>query len=107
MDKAKPFSISRRLFMYAYQKVRSNKGAGGVDGMSLDEFEQDYKNHLYKLWNRMSSGSYMPPPVRLKEEGQIQCGLRLFGVYLQTKAGAEQPAGGMVYQLAARGKHQV
>jgi len=80
MDKAKPFSISRRLFMYAYQKVRSNKGAGGVDGMSVEEFDKDYKNNLYKLWNRMSSGSYMPPPVRLVEIPKKGGGLRPLGI---------------------------
>ena len=80
MDKAKSFSISRRLVMHAYQKVRSNKGAGGVDGMSLEEFDKDYRNHLYKLWNRMSSGSYMLPPVRLVEIPKKGGGLRPLGI---------------------------
>jgi RNA-directed DNA polymerase len=80
MDKAKSFSISRRLVMYAYQKVRSNKGAGGVDGVSLEEFDKDYRNNLYKLWNRLSSGSYMPPPVRLVEIPKKGGGLRPLGI---------------------------
>ena len=47
----------------AWEKVRANKGAPGVDGCSIEEFEKDLKNNLYKVWNRMSSGSYFPPPV--------------------------------------------
>jgi RNA-directed DNA polymerase len=66
MSETKPFSISRRLVSLAYQKVSSNKGAGGVDGVNLEDFHVGYRDHLYRLWNRMSSGSYMPPPVRLK-----------------------------------------
>jgi len=60
----KPFGISKRLVWEAYQKVRRNKGAAGVDGQSLADFAQDEKGNLYKIWNRMSSGSYFPPPVR-------------------------------------------
>jgi RNA-directed DNA polymerase len=59
----KPFDISKREVWEAYQKVKANKGAPGVDGCSIDEFEKDLKNNLYKIWNRMSSGSYFPPPV--------------------------------------------
>jgi len=80
MSKTKPFSISRRLISMAYQKVRSNKGAGGVDGVSLDEFHIRYKDHLFKLWNRMSSGSYMPAPVKLKEIPKKGGGLRPLGI---------------------------
>jgi len=60
----KSFDISKRLVWEAYQKVKSNKGAAGVDGQSLADFAQDEKDNLYKIWNRMSSGSYFPPPVR-------------------------------------------
>jgi RNA-directed DNA polymerase len=60
----KPFDIPKMLVWNAYQKVKANKGAAGVDGQSLAEFEQDEKNNLYKLWNRLSSGSYFPLPVR-------------------------------------------
>ena len=59
----KPFDISKREVWEAYEKVNANKGAPGVDGCSIDEFEKDLKNNLYKIWNRMSSGSYFPPPV--------------------------------------------
>src|ERR1700722_11997076 len=80
MSEAKAFSISRRLVSMAYQKVRSNKGAGGVDGVSLEMFHAGYKDHLYRLWNQMSSGSYIPPPVRLKEIPKKGGGLRPLGI---------------------------
>jgi RNA-directed DNA polymerase len=60
----KPFEIPKRLIWRAYLKVKDNKGSAGVDGQSLTEFEQDLKGNLYKLWNRMSSGSYFPAPVK-------------------------------------------
>ena len=63
----KPFQIPKRLVWEAYQSVRRNKGAAGVDGQSLAEFEADLRNNLYKIWNRMSSGTYFPPPVRAVE----------------------------------------
>ena len=63
----KPFDISKREVWEAWEKVRANKGAPGVDGCSIEEFEKDLKNNLYKIWNRMSSGSYFPPPVRAVE----------------------------------------
>ena len=63
----KPFVISKRAVWEAYEKVKANKGAPGVDGVSLAEFEKDLKNNLYKIWNRMSSGTYFPPPVRAVE----------------------------------------
>src|SRR4051812_3958325 len=63
----KPFDISKRAVWEAYEKVRANKGAPGVDKVSLAEFEKDLKNNLYKIWNRTSSGSYFPPPVRAVE----------------------------------------
>ena len=63
----KPFDISKRAVWEAYEKVRANKGAPGVDKVSLADFEKDLKNNLYKIWNRMSSGSYFPPPVRAVE----------------------------------------
>ncbi len=59
----KSFVISKQLVWEAYQRVRANKGAAGVDGQSIAEFEADLKNNLYKIWNRMSSGAYFPPAV--------------------------------------------
>jgi group II intron reverse transcriptase/maturase len=77
----KPFDISKRAVWEAWEKVRANKGAPGVDGVSIAEFEKDLKNNLFKVWNRMSSGSYFPPPVRAveipKPHGQ---GTRTLGV---------------------------
>ena len=64
MDKAKPFDIPKREIWEAFKKVKANQGAAGVDGQSVSDFEADLSNNLYKLWNRMSSGSYFPPPVR-------------------------------------------
>ena len=63
----KPFKISKSLVWEAYEQVRRNKGAAGVDGQSIEDFENDLKNNLYKIWNRMSSGTYFPPPVRAVE----------------------------------------
>lgn len=80
MSKTKPFSISKRLVYMAYQKVRSNRGSAGVDDVSMNEFDQDYRNHLYRIWNKMSSGSYMPPPVKLIEIPKKGGGLRPLGI---------------------------
>jgi RNA-directed DNA polymerase len=63
----KPFSIPKQLVWEAYQQVKANKGAAGVDGQSIEDFEKDLRNNLYKIWNRMSSGTYFPPPVRAVE----------------------------------------
>src|ERR1035438_8532138 len=60
----KPFDISKRAVWEAWEKVKANKGAPGVDGVTVAEFESDLKNNLYKIWNRLSSGTYFPPPVR-------------------------------------------
>ncbi|WP_327098931.1 group II intron reverse transcriptase/maturase [Nocardia vinacea] len=75
----KPFDIPKTLVWNAYQKVKANKGAAGVDGQSLADFEQDEKNNLFKLWNRLSSGSYFPPPVRVVEIPK-HGGVRTLGV---------------------------
>jgi RNA-directed DNA polymerase len=64
VDKAKPFCIDKRAVWEAYKRVKANQGASGVDGMSIADFEQDLANNLYRIWNRMSSGSYFPEAVR-------------------------------------------
>jgi RNA-directed DNA polymerase len=64
MSQAKPMVIDRKLFDAAWHQVRKNKGAAGIDGESIDAFAQNAEKNLYKLWNRMSSGTYFPPPVR-------------------------------------------
>ena len=77
----KPFVIDKWLLLEAWKRVKANKGAEGVDEESIEEFERDLQGNLYKLWNRMSSGSYMPPPVRAveipKKDGR---GVRTLGV---------------------------
>ena len=64
LETAKPFEISRYDVVRAWQLVKANKGAHGVDGETIEQFESDLKGNLYKIWNRMSSGSYFPPPVK-------------------------------------------
>jgi RNA-directed DNA polymerase len=63
----KPFDIPKLLVWEAYQRVKANQGAAGVDRQSIEDFEMDLRNNLYQIWNRMSSGSYFPPPVRAVE----------------------------------------
>lgn len=67
MNKARPFEISKHLVWRAYELVRKKKGAAGVDHQSIEKFEENLKDNLYKIWNRMSSGSYFPPPVKAVE----------------------------------------
>ena len=67
MRKAKSFNISKREVWEAYKRVKSNRGAAGVDNQTFDAFDKDLENNLYKIWNRMSSGSYFPPPIRRVE----------------------------------------
>ena len=76
----KPFAISKRLVFEAWRRVKANRGAEGVDEQSIEEFEANLRGNLYKLWNRMSSGSYMPPPVRAVEIPKKQGGSRVLGV---------------------------
>jgi len=64
MDNAKPFCIAKRDVWDAYKRVKANHGAAGVDGQSMEQFEEEVEDNLYRLWNRLSSGSYFPPPVR-------------------------------------------
>lgn len=61
---SKPFQISKQLVVEAWKLVKANAGSAGVDEESIQDFEANLKGNLYKLWNRMSSGSYMPPPVK-------------------------------------------
>ena len=79
-SKPKSFEISTRAVWEAYRRVKANKGAAGVDGESIEEFERDLKGNLYKLWNRLSSGSYLPPPVRAVEIPKKDGSSRTLGV---------------------------
>lgn len=81
MNEAKPYNISKWVVFEAYKRVKANQGAEGVDGQTIEDFEKDLKKNLYKLWNRMSSGSYFPKPVRAvsipkKNSG----GVRILGI---------------------------
>ena len=78
--KAKPYCISKQSVWEAYKRVKRNRGSAGVDGASLEAFETDLKRNLYKVWNRMSSGSYFPPPVRLVEIPKRDGGRRPLGI---------------------------
>lgn len=80
MSEAKPYDIPKQLVWDAYRRVKANRGAAGVDGESLAMFEQNLKGNLYKIWNRMSSGSYFPPPVRLVEIPKEDGGTRALGI---------------------------
>jgi RNA-directed DNA polymerase len=79
MIKTKPFTISKDLVLQAYLRVKENRGSAGIDGLSLEVFDKDRRKHLYRLWNRMSSGSYMPCAVLLVE--------------IPKKTGAKRPLG--------------
>ena len=77
----KPFEICKREVWEAWEKVKENKGGPGVDGVTIEDFEKDLKNNLYRIWNRMSSGSYFPPPVQAVEiPKQHGGGTRILGI---------------------------
>jgi RNA-directed DNA polymerase len=80
MSKARPFDIAKREVWEAFKHVKANQGAAGVDGQSVGEFEADLSNNLYKLWNRLSSGSYFPPPVRRVDIPKANGGTRPLGI---------------------------
>jgi len=76
----KSFDIDKKQVLEAFKTVKSNGGAAGVDGQTLEQFEADLKNNLYKIWNRMSSGTYFPPPVRAVSIPKKSGGQRILGV---------------------------
>ncbi len=80
MKVAKPFQISRNQVWKAYQEVKLNGGSAGIDQQSLEEFEVNLKGNLYKIWNRMSSGSYFPPPVKAVPIPKKSGGFRILGI---------------------------
>ena len=80
MSTAKSYCISKQIVLEAYKRVKANKGAAGVDKVSIDEFEKNLKDNLYKIWNRMSSGSYFPPPVKIVEIPKSDGKMRKLGI---------------------------
>lgn len=80
MINSKPYVISKQVVMTAYKRVKANRGSAGIDGVNFEKFEEDLKGNLYKIWNRMSSGSYFPPPVKMVEIPKKTGGIRKLGV---------------------------
>ena len=80
MDETKPFEISKHVVWEAYKRVKANKGAAGIDEESIADFEGNLKDNLYKIWNRMSSGTYFPPPVKAVEIPKKNGGKRILGI---------------------------
>lgn len=80
MDKTKPYDISKHVVWEAYKKVKANKGSAGIDDESMEQFEENLKDNLYKLWNRMSSGCYFPPRVKAVEIPKKGKGTRTLGI---------------------------
>ena len=79
-NETKSVPISRQMVWEAYKKVKANKGSAGVDSVSMEDFDADRSKHLYKLWNRMASGSYFPPPVKEVEITKKDGGIRKLGI---------------------------
>lgn len=80
MSKTKSFTISQTTVVEAYKRVKAKKGAGGVDQVDFEEFDKDWKNNLYKIWNRMSAGTYFPPPVKAVPIPKQSGGIRILGI---------------------------
>ena len=80
MDKTKSFDISKHVVWEAYKRVKANKGSAGIDEESIAKFEENLKDNLYKIWNRMSSGTYFPPPVKAVEIPKKSGGVRILGI---------------------------
>ena len=80
MKVAKQYCISKNVVMDAWRKVKSNSGSAGIDGKSVEDFEKNLKNNLYKIWNRMSSGTYFPPPVLTVSIPKKSGGIRKLGI---------------------------
>jgi RNA-directed DNA polymerase len=81
VDKARPFCIEKREVWEAFKRIKANQGAAGVDGQSIAEFEKDLSNNLYRIWSRMSSGSYFPPAVlRVEIPKDNGAGVRPLGI---------------------------
>ena len=80
MKESKQYNISKKVVLEAYKRVRQNKGSAGIDGIDFAKFEENLKDNLYKIWNRMSSGSYFPSPVLAVEIPKKNGGIRTLGI---------------------------
>lgn len=80
MSKSRQYDIPKKVVIEAYERVRANKGSAGIDGMDFNKFEEKLNNNLYKIWNRMSSGSYFPQPVMAVEIPKKSGGVRRLGI---------------------------
>ena len=80
MRQTKPFAIPKALVWEAYKRVKANRGAAGVDDQTINQFEADLSSNLYRIWNRMSSGSYLPPAVKAVSIPKKSGGERILGV---------------------------
>ena len=80
MEETKPFKITKQIVKIAFERVKANKGTYGIDEQSISDFELDLKNNLYKIWNRMSSGTYFPKPVKAVAIPKKNGGTRILGI---------------------------
>lgn len=80
MNKAKSFNITKDLVYQAYKEVKANKGSAGVDKVTIEQFDKNLSRNLYKIWNRMASGTYFPPAVKAVEIPKKNGGIRVLGV---------------------------
>src|SRR5436190_4812375 len=80
MTSTKPYSIAKRTVWEAYQQVKANRGSAGIDDETIEMFERNLSGNLYKLWNRMSSGAYFPPPVKQVQIPKANGGTRKLGI---------------------------
>jgi RNA-directed DNA polymerase len=76
MEERKSFPVTKQMVWEAYKKVKRNRGSSGIDQLSIDGFDEDLSNNLYKIWNRLASGSYFPPRVKEveipKKDGRVR-----------------------------------
>ncbi len=80
MNKVKSYEIAKKLIFDAYKAVKANKGTAGIDSITMEKFDKEVKNNLYKLWNRMSSGTYFPKPVKAVAIPKSNGGTRILGI---------------------------
>lgn len=80
MNESKPYNIPKMVILNAYKRIKVNKGSAGINGVDFEEFEVNLKKNLYKIWNRMSSGSYFPSPVMAVEIPKKSGGTRRLGI---------------------------